>query len=66
MKYDTKEGKENIILGFIIFLLLVVICALLYINGYININRDNNMDINTISRIVQITEEEVRKIIKEA
>lgn len=48
MKYDTKEGKENIILGFIIFLLLVVICALLYINGYININRDNNMDINTV------------------
>ena len=26
----------------------------------------NNMDINTISRIVQITEEEVRKIIEEA
>ena len=48
MKYDTKEGKENIILGFIIFLLLVVICALLYINGYINIDRDNNMDINTV------------------
>lgn len=48
MKYDTKEGKENIILGFIIFLLLIVICALLYINGYINIDRDNNMDINTV------------------
>ena len=48
MKYDSKEGKENIILGFIIFILLIVICALLYINGYINKDSNDNMDINTV------------------
>ena len=48
MKYDTKEGKENIILGFIIFILLIVICALLYINGYINKDSNDNMNVNTV------------------
>ena len=48
MKYDSKEGKENIILGFIIFILLIVICALLYINGYINKDNNDNMNVNTV------------------
>lgn len=47
MKYDTKEGKENIILGFIIFILLLVICILLYVNNWIN-KDSSDMDINTI------------------
>lgn len=48
MRYDAREGKENIVLGFIIFLLLIVICALLYLNGWINLDKDNNMNINTV------------------
>lgn len=47
MKYDAKEGKENIILGFIIFILLLVICILLYVNNWIN-KDSNDMDINTV------------------
>lgn len=47
MKYDTKEGKENIILGFIIFILLLVICILLYVNNWIN-KDSSDMDINTV------------------
>ena len=47
MKYDTKEGKENIILGFIIFILLLVICILLYVNNWIN-KDSSDMDVNTV------------------
>lgn len=47
MKYDAKEGKENIILGFIIFILLLVICILLYVNNWIN-KDSSDMDINTV------------------
>ena len=47
MKYDAKEGKENIILGFIIFILLLVICILLYVNNWIN-KDSNDMDVNTV------------------
>ncbi len=47
MKYDAKEGKENIILGFIIFILLLVICILLYVNNWIN-KDSSDMDVNTV------------------
>lgn len=47
MKYDAKEGKENIILGFIIFILLLVICILLYVNNWIN-KDSSDIDINTV------------------
>ncbi len=47
MKYDAKEGKENIILGFIVFILLLVICILLYVNNWIN-KDSSDMDINTV------------------
>ena len=47
MKYDAKEGKQNIILGFIIFILLLVICILLYVNNWIN-KDSSDMDINTV------------------
>ncbi len=47
MKYDAKEGKQNIILGFIIFILLLVICILLYVNNWIN-KDSSDMDVNTV------------------
>ena len=48
MKYDAKEGKVNIILGFIILILLLVICSLLYLNNWINKEDSGGLDINTI------------------
>ena len=48
MKYDVREGKENIILGFIILILLLVVCSLLYINNWINKEDSNDMNVNTV------------------